>query len=65
MDDATKKDAPPTANSFAEQELRMVRLVLNARGWTCTEARASGDTLTIIAHRTFPANILTVADLKN
>jgi len=40
--------------TFADQELHMVRVVLQARGWLVTDATNRDGRLTIIATRTAP-----------
>ncbi len=44
----------PTATTFAEQELQLVRIVLLARGWTLTDSKRDVEGITIIARRRFP-----------
>lgn len=56
-----KAEAPalPTATTFAEQELQLLRIVLLARGWTLTDSKRDLDGLTIIARRRFPQEQIT------
>lgn len=60
--------ATPPANTspqtFAEQELHMVRIVLTARGWEVSDAREDGDVLTIIARRKLSGRPLSTLDVQ-
>lgn len=51
--------------TLEEQELQMVAVVLQARGWLIAEQRKDGDTVTIIARRTFGFETLPKPRLKD
>lgn len=53
----------PAPISFQEQELRMVRIVLQARGWEILDARGDDSELNIIARKKIPGKQLTVLDV--
>ncbi len=60
-DQPTDQPAPITV---AEQELRMVTIVLQARGWLITDSRQDPSGLTIIARKLATAQPLTMEDLR-
>lgn len=59
------KPADTGAATFAQQELKMIQLVLSARGWECVDVRQEGDWLRLAARRHFPPGQLDVTRLKD
>lgn len=62
---ATPPASQPAPLTFAEQELKLVTIVLQARGWIVTDAREDAGGLTIIARKPIqhlPITEVTVRD---
>lgn len=53
----------PTPPDATEQEMRLITLALNARGWIVTDLRRDGQTVHLYARRDFPHADLTIADV--
>jgi hypothetical protein len=58
-------DPRPAPLTAAQREIAMIRVVLEARGWTVLDARQEGDTLRLIANRTFTTEPMNLANMRD
>lgn len=58
-------DTSSRPHSLTEQEIRLVTLALNARGWTVTDTRMDGTDVVLLARRRFSGEPFTQAELED
>ena len=57
-------DTQPAPTNETDAELKLITLLLEARGWRVIEARVDGNVLTIITTKTAPSRRFTVLDMN-